>query len=212
MRELSEETYGIHEMFHSLKGEGLYTGVPMVFLRFSSCNRSCEFCDTPRPKEARLELTIKEILHTLHTLSPTCKRVVITGGEPFHQSNLPPLLSALQRVDYTLHFESNGDLLPKKPYWDIGKSWVAISPKKWLVDLPPYVDEVKWLVGDGYEFWKMAIAHQNEYPPNLLHILQPVWEESPSVRYRNLATAIYVAKEHPLFRLGTQQHKQWGIR
>lgn len=209
----SAEKYGIHEMFYSLKGEGLYTGVPMVFLRFSSCNRKCAFCDTPRPEIARIDLSIQTILHTLHTLSPGCNRVVITGGEPFHQVNLTPLFQALQRVGYILHFESNGDLLPKKVFWDLSKSWVAVSPKTWLGVMPAYVDEIKWLVGDGVELWHQAINNPVCMNKKVLQILQPVWEANKSVRARNLATSIYLAKEYPgLFRMGTQQHKQWGIR
>jgi len=211
MRE-SNEYYKIHEMFYSLKGEGLYTGVPMVFLRFSNCNRTCSFCDTPRSPIAAVSLTIKEILHTLHSLAPRCDRVVITGGEPFHQPNLQPLLEALQLVNYTLHFESNGDLLPSPAFWKLGKSWVAVSPKSWLHFYPDYVDEIKWLVGDGKELWYQALYKEDLFPPNVLHILQPVWEANSNIRLRNLLTCIQIAKENPKFRLGTQQHKQWGIR
>ena len=38
--------YRVNEIFYSLQGEGVYTGTPAVFLRFSGCNLKCGFCDT----------------------------------------------------------------------------------------------------------------------------------------------------------------------
>src|SRR5574340_79297 len=36
----------INEIFHSIQGEGPWSGHPSIFIRFSGCNLSCSFCDT----------------------------------------------------------------------------------------------------------------------------------------------------------------------
>ncbi len=42
--------YRISEIFHSVQGEGRYTGVPSLFLRFWGCNFQCRgFGDVPMP-------------------------------------------------------------------------------------------------------------------------------------------------------------------
>ena len=37
----------ISEIFYSIQGEGILTGVPSVFIRTSGCNLRCTWCDTP---------------------------------------------------------------------------------------------------------------------------------------------------------------------
>ena len=36
----------VHEIFHTIQGEGPFSGRPAVFIRLSGCNLRCWFCDT----------------------------------------------------------------------------------------------------------------------------------------------------------------------
>ena len=38
--------YRLHAIFSSLQGEGRNVGRPATFIRFSTCNLACSWCDT----------------------------------------------------------------------------------------------------------------------------------------------------------------------
>ncbi|MDE5912790.1 MAG: 7-carboxy-7-deazaguanine synthase QueE, partial [Muribaculaceae bacterium] len=68
----------VNEIFYSIQGEGAWTGTPMVFVRFSGCNRACDFCDTNHTPFT--EMTEAEIAMAVGRWP--ARHVVITGGEP----------------------------------------------------------------------------------------------------------------------------------
>ena len=83
-------------IFHSVQGEGLNAGVPMVFVRLYGCNLACPWCDTGYSPEARKGVLTKDISHNYVTTigeivdkveEYNCPNIIITGGEPFFQSN-----------------------------------------------------------------------------------------------------------------------------
>ncbi|MEI6222061.1 MAG: 7-carboxy-7-deazaguanine synthase QueE [bacterium] len=106
--------YNISEIFHSIQGEGPHIGHPVIFLRLSGCNLRCKWgetlCDTPYTSwnpEQNLLLT-EEILTQLEITAPTCKHIVITGGEPTIQPDFKELCVALKANGYNLDLETNG--------------------------------------------------------------------------------------------------------
>jgi 7-carboxy-7-deazaguanine synthase len=72
----------ISEIFYSLQGEGIYAGVPSVFVRRAGCPLRCRWCDTKYAwKETdSVEYTVAQIIETIQAWP--CRFVVITGGEP----------------------------------------------------------------------------------------------------------------------------------
>ena len=91
MLKLSKMSSQNPEIFHSIQGEGINSGEPSYFIRLSTCNLSCVWCDTKYTWDFRqfnyddhvIELTDKEILSYID--GNFCKHVVITGGEPLLQ-------------------------------------------------------------------------------------------------------------------------------
>lgn len=115
----------VSEIFYSIQGEGLNSGMPQIFVRLFGCNLRCSWCDTPyamMPKgyldeEARKmwrstayeELTPQEVLKRIEKWP--CKAVCITGGEPLVQDEeLYKLLKFLFRYNYYVQLFTNGTI------------------------------------------------------------------------------------------------------
>lgn len=100
----------ISEIFRSIQGEGLYFGVPQIFIRFYDCNLQCDFCDT-RLKSFK-DYTIKGLLTAVSKYAKPCHSLSLTGGEPllqadFLESFLPEYKKTCKRPVY---LETNGTL------------------------------------------------------------------------------------------------------
>ena len=115
----------ISEIFHSIQGEGLFTGVPSVFVRTSGCNLRCSWCDTPYTSWAPEgdDFSVAEIVSQVHSYD--CRHVVITGGEPMVSVGMPELTQQLQRDDFHVTIESNATRAPD----GIAVDLASLSPK-----------------------------------------------------------------------------------
>lgn len=99
----------LHSMFYTIQGEGPFSGCPSLFIRLAGCNLQCPWCDTEYTK-GRQRVTIEQIMDkALTTMPPTCKLIVLTGGEPLRQ-NIAPLIATLARMGLMVQIESNGVL------------------------------------------------------------------------------------------------------
>lgn len=114
----------IAEIYQSLQGEGLLTGVESVFVRTSGCNLRCGFCDTPytswQPEGD--DLSVDEIAR--QALSWPCDHVVVTGGEPMLHAELIPLCARLRTAGRHVTIETAGTL-----YLPVECDLMSISPK-----------------------------------------------------------------------------------
>lgn len=98
----------INEIFHSIQGEGVYSGIPMVFVRLSGCNLRCNWCDTKYAYSEGEEFSIEEIVEQIQKFP--IKKVCITGGEPMLQEDTPALIKKLIELDYSIYLETNGSI------------------------------------------------------------------------------------------------------
>lgn len=197
------QTYPIVEIFTSIQGEGIYTGVVTTFVRFAGCNLTCEFCDTKEswdPSTAK-QMTIPEILEQC-----TASRVVLTGGEPtlYH---LTPLIEALKKQSGFSHklrkvaIETNGTRA-LSPNWNL--DWVTCSPKAPKFDVECRCDELKYVVTDDFD----AKVIRREAVSRGRIFLQP-----ESHRFESMQKAYKLAMMFPEYlRVGLQMHKVFEVR
>ncbi len=118
----------VAEIFRSVQGEGLLTGVESLFVRTSGCNLRCGYCDTPYASWAPEgdELSVAEILDRVESLRQgrTVRHAVLTGGEPMLFAELLPLAAGLRERGWHITIETAGTL-----YLPVACDLMSISPK-----------------------------------------------------------------------------------
>ncbi len=150
--------YQVNELFVSVQGEGIWTGVPATFVRLQGCTVGCWFCDSgPRADlpgtrtngETRntwgrggSRISTQDILSQIQT-----QHVIITGGEPTLW-DLDALIDPLLDKGHTIQLETSGLQTLKGNLWP---TWITWSPKQNLGYSCPdalarNVDEIKWVV------------------------------------------------------------------
>lgn len=188
----------INEIFYSIQGEGKNTGIPMVFVRLTGCNLSCEFCDTTYAFEDGEEMSTDEIIGAIEKYNPTW--VCITGGEPFLQ-DLSDLTRELSKKGVKIHVETNGTI-----FQSIRCDWLVVSPKAEMTPddlLLIRADEIKLVIDT-----KESLKRTGEFEEwGSCHYLQP---ESNKQELINIC--VDFIKNNPKWRLSTQIHKLVGIK
>lgn len=187
-------TYRVNEIFHSLQGEGAFTGTPMVFVRMAGCNRACRFCDTDF--KSFTPMSAAQI--TERVSAYRCPRVVLTGGEPMLQTD-DELIDALHGAGLTIHMETNGTL-PVPP----GIDWVTCSPKEPPLGIQPErPDEIK-IVYTGQSAHELQQIRE-AFPRTELFYLQPCSGQ-------NIPQTVEMVMQLATWRLSLQIHKLINIQ
>lgn len=149
-----EGTYDVHSVFHTIQGEGPFTGHRSVFIRLAGCNLQCPACDTDYTSN-RIQLSVQQLLKEVEFYAQEPTLVVITGGEPFRQ-DLTQLVSALTGIGHSVQIETNGTLAPPHYFYEFvtvdptvrGACFIVCSPKTGKVhpDLLPLIGAYKYVV------------------------------------------------------------------
>jgi 7-carboxy-7-deazaguanine synthase len=129
----------ISEIFYSIQGEGMLTGVPSVFVRTSGCNLRCVWCDTPYTSwtpEGK-EMSVNEVLACVR--SHPAKHAVVTGGEPMIAPGIVELTEGIRGLGLHITIETAGTV-----YHRVACDLMSISPK--LENSTPFEREGgKWV-------------------------------------------------------------------
>lgn len=153
----------INEIFETIQGEGVFTGVPAIFVRLQGCPVGCPWCDTQQTwalndddqidsaqmilktgdTPAWSSMTAQQVLQLFSQQQYTAKHVVITGGEPC-MFDLREFTNLLHQQGYRTQIETSGTFEVRCD----PATWVTVSPK---LDMP-----------GGYEVRADAMARANE--------------------------------------------------
>lgn len=209
----------VFRVFHTIQGEGPFSGRPATFIRLAGCNLQCPLCDTDYTSERTL-LGVPEIVELLADTG-RAGLVVITGGEPFRQ-NLGPLVEELLDAGYVIQIETNGTLFQELPYWRPELA-VVCSPKAGKIHpkLEPHLDALKYVLhadSEGEDGLPLrALDHPCHphlaRPSDRFHgtiYLQPVDTGDAEDNKRHLQATIRSVMEND-YVLCTQVHKAIGL-
>ena len=124
----------LSEIFESLQGEGVSTGVPCVFVRLAQCNLHCTWCDTKYTWDFEhfdyatevSEVPALEVAARVN--AARARRVVLTGGEPMLQQRPLSAFFAALDSDITVEVETNGTIAPTAATLARVAQW-NVSPK-----------------------------------------------------------------------------------
>jgi 7-carboxy-7-deazaguanine synthase len=202
----------VTEIFFSLQGEGTRAGRPCAFVRFTGCDLRCGYCDTAYAFHGGRDLSRAEILAEVSRF-PT-RLVLLTGGEPMLQRELPDLARELLSRGHEVMVETHGQLptetLPPEVVRVVdvktpGSGEVARN-LQYLEALRPH-DEVKFVVCDEADFrWSADVIRSHRLEGRAALLFSPVWGKvSPADLARWLLESGLDA------RLSIQVHKViWG--
>jgi 7-carboxy-7-deazaguanine synthase len=144
----------IAEIFYSLQGEGILTGVPSVFVRTSGCNLRCTWCDTPytswQPEGE--ERSIDQIVSAV--TGHRASHVVVTGGEPMIAPEIIALTERLREAGLHITIETAGTV-----FAPVACDLMSISPKL-QNSTPRERDGGRWAAQHDRLRWQPEVLRQ----------------------------------------------------
>ncbi|KXI23868.1 7-carboxy-7-deazaguanine synthase QueE [Photobacterium sanguinicancri] len=220
--------YKLNEVFETIQGEGVFTGVPAIFVRLQVCPVGCSWCDTKQTWSAEpsdftdldtimakkedsplwTELDANGVVQLLIDQGYTARHVVITGGEPCIY-DLLPLTQALESAGFQCQIETSGtsEVLTTEA------TWVTVSPKiNMKAKLPVLAsaleraNEIKHPVGTQKDIDQLnALIEGKALRSDVTIALQPI---SQKPRATDLCIETCVKRN---WRLSIQTHKYLAI-
>ncbi len=193
----------VMEAFHTLQGEGAFSGQAAYFIRLGGCDVGCSWCDVKDSWDAASHPVLAVEAIVAEAARHPARIAVITGGEPLLHE-LGPLTRALRTAGFRTHLETSGTS-PLSGVWH----HICFSPKKFKEPVPGFhqrADELKVVVFNKHDL-QWAEGHAMYTRPDCALYLQPEWSK------RDAMTPLVVnhVMAHPRWRISLQTHKYLNI-
>jgi 7-carboxy-7-deazaguanine synthase len=96
----------LYEIYTSIQGETMHAGRPCTLVRFAACDLRCAYCDTAHAFEGGKEVAREAIVADV--MARGVPLVLLTGGEPLLQPELPLLAEELLQRGFEVMLETGG--------------------------------------------------------------------------------------------------------
>ena len=200
----------IHEIYRSLQGESVYTGLPCIFIRLTACHLRCSYCDSPHAFTQGRFVGIDDVVEQVVALGDPL--VEVTGGEPLLQPEVFPLMTRLADLGRTVLLETSGaiDIGPVDPRVHVildvktpGSGEHAANLDANLDRLKP-TDEVKYVVCSRDDFdWSIAHLRRHGLAGRVAILISPSFGQVDPTEL-----AEWILETRLPIRLQLQLHKQ----
>lgn len=219
----------VNSHFYTIQGEGMDSGRPSYFVRLSSCNLRCHFCDTEF--ESGEYYDFDRLAKLADAIKATeASGVVITGGEPLLQ-NIIPFVKLINTKGLYVSVETAGTV-----YLDgleevfsfnrsIKGNLITCSPKTPALNkkLIPLIGAYKYIIRAGYVDDKDGLPNVSTqvkgearrlFRPENLEVIpiyvQPCDEQDPRLNEVNMKAAVASSLKYG-YDLSLQIHKIAGL-
>jgi 7-carboxy-7-deazaguanine synthase len=171
----------ITEIYSSIQGETQYAGLPCTLIRTTGCDLRCSYCDSAFAFHGGSDMSLDQILTEVDRLGAPL--VLLTGGEPMLQREMPALARRLLDAGYKVMIETAGahplDTLPDEVVRivDIKTPGSGESHRiRW--DLLPALrpqDAVKFVLSDEADYrWAARVIDERALRGRTELLLSPV--------------------------------------
>ena len=207
------KTLVINEIFLSIQGESLKTGLPTAFIRLTGCPLRCRYCDTTYAFHNGSKMQIGNILQTISEYRTP--HVTVTGGEPLAQKECAALLRLLCDEGYQVSLETSGAIDVSGIDSRVARILDIKTPgsgehARNLVQNLDYLgrhDQVKFVICNREDFaWSKQFMFDHRLQDKCEILFSPSHEELPAVQL-----ADWILADRLPVRLQVQLHKYlWG--
>ena len=191
------------ESFHTIQGEGVFTGQSAYFIRLGGCDVGCVWCDVKESWDASRHPLVAVAEMVSDAKKSGAPIAVVTGGEPAMHP-LEKLTTGLKSVGLRTHIETSG-ACEISGEWD----WICLSPKKFKLPVATsflMANELKVVVYNKSDLdW--ALEQASKVGPECILLLQPEWSREKEM----MPSMVDFIKSHPKWRISLQTHKYMNI-
>lgn len=185
---LCSVTIRVCERLATICGETHLAGVPCALIRLAGCSVRCAWCDTPYAQDPAAGEPASRADLVRWVAQTGLGLVLLTGGEPLEQPEVPELAAELASAGHRVLVETSGacDITPLRPpilrAVDVkGPSSGALRLNRWEnLDALREGDAVKLPVQDREDYeHALQVIHRHRLGPPVEVLLSPVAPLAP---------------------------------